>query len=131
MSVWLVRSKSKAFHGEAARRFGVAASTVVGWLRRVAKTGSVAPGKIGGYKPRKIAGAHRDWRDCQEFRVRTVIMVKRNPTMSRRKIAIPNELLDQLLAGGAASAAFEQGGLKWTRGAGPLDTVSSLEADRS
>ena len=32
--------------------------------------------------------------------------------MSRRKDpTIPNELLDQLLAGGAASAAFEQGGL--------------------
>lgn len=32
--------------------------------------------------------------------------------MSRRKEpAIPHELLDQLLAGGAASAAFEQGGL--------------------
>jgi putative transposase len=32
--------------------------------------------------------------------------------MSRRKEpAIPNELIDQLLAGGAASAAFEQGGL--------------------
>ena len=32
--------------------------------------------------------------------------------MSRRKEPmIPNELLDQLLAGGAASAAFEQGGL--------------------
>ena len=32
--------------------------------------------------------------------------------MSRRKEpAISNELLDQLLAGGAASAAFEQGGL--------------------
>jgi len=32
--------------------------------------------------------------------------------MSRRKEpAIPNELLDQLLAGAAASAAFEQGGL--------------------
>ena len=32
--------------------------------------------------------------------------------MSRRKEpSIPNELLDQLLAGGAASAVFEQGGL--------------------
>lgn len=32
--------------------------------------------------------------------------------MSRRKEpAIPNALLDELLAGGAASAAFEQGGL--------------------
>jgi putative transposase len=37
---------------------------------------------------------------------------QQGPTMSRRKEpAIPNELLDQLLAGGAASAAFEQGGL--------------------
>ena len=32
--------------------------------------------------------------------------------MSRRKApSISNELLDQLLAGGAASAAFDQGGL--------------------
>jgi hypothetical protein len=32
--------------------------------------------------------------------------------MSRSKLpTIPNELLDQLLAGGAASAAFKQGGL--------------------
>ena len=32
--------------------------------------------------------------------------------MSRRKEpVIPHELLDQLLAGGTASAAFEQGGL--------------------
>jgi len=32
--------------------------------------------------------------------------------MSRRKEpSIPNDLLDQLLAGDAASAAFEQGGL--------------------
>ena len=29
----------------------------------------------------------------------------------RREPAIPNEIFDQLLAGGAASAAFEQGGL--------------------
>jgi len=34
------------------------------------------------------------------------------PSISRRKVpAIPNELLDQFLPGGAASAAFEQGGL--------------------
>ena len=29
----------------------------------------------------------------------------------RKELAIPNELLDQLLAGGDASAAFDQGGL--------------------
>jgi len=46
---------------QAAARFGVSDSTAINWLRRVATTGSVAPGQIGGHKPRKIAGAHRDW----------------------------------------------------------------------
>jgi transposase len=30
-------------------------------VERLRKTGSVAPSKIGGYKPRAIAGAHRVW----------------------------------------------------------------------
>ena len=44
--------------------------------------------------------------------------------MNRRKEpAIPNDLLDQLLAGGAASAAFEQGGL--------LDTLKKALTERA
>lgn len=44
--------------------------------------------------------------------------------MTRRKEpAIPNDLLDQLLAGGAASAAFEQGGL--------LDTLKKALTERA
>jgi putative transposase len=46
---------------QAAARFGVSESTAINWLKRVATTGSVAPGQIGGHKPKKIAGAHRDW----------------------------------------------------------------------
>ena len=46
---------------EAAKHFGVAASTAIKWVQRVRATGSAAPGKIGGYRPRAIAGAHRDW----------------------------------------------------------------------
>jgi putative transposase len=46
---------------EAARRFGVAISTAVNWLRRHRDTGSAAPGKMGGHKPRKLIGAHRVW----------------------------------------------------------------------
>ena len=46
---------------QAAARFGVAISTAVLWVRRFRQTGSVAPSQIGGYKPRKISGAHRDW----------------------------------------------------------------------
>ena len=45
----------------AARRFGVAISTAVLWLQRHQDTGSAAPGKMGGHKPRKLIGEHRDW----------------------------------------------------------------------
>ena len=45
----------------AARRFGVAISTAVKWLQRHQDTGSAAPGKMGGHKPRKLIGEHRDW----------------------------------------------------------------------
>ena len=44
-------------HGSAAR-FGVAPSTVINWVRRVRETGSVAPGQMGGHKPKAIAGEH-------------------------------------------------------------------------
>jgi putative transposase len=46
---------------EAARRFGVAISTAVNWVRKHRDTGSTAPGKMGGHKPRKLVGAQRDW----------------------------------------------------------------------
>src|SRR5829696_3916866 len=45
---------------QAAARFGISDSTAINWLKRVATKGSVAPGQIGGHKPKKIAGAHRD-----------------------------------------------------------------------
>ena len=46
---------------EAAARFGVGVSTAINWTRRVRETGSVAPGKMGGYRPKKIAGDNRTW----------------------------------------------------------------------
>ena len=46
---------------QAAAQFGVGVSTAIRWLQRVHKTGSVRPSKIGGYKPRAIAGEHRSW----------------------------------------------------------------------
>lgn len=39
----------------------VAPSSVVKWSQRLRRTGSVAPGKIGGHVPRKIQGAHEAW----------------------------------------------------------------------
>ena len=43
---------------EAAARFGVAPSTLINWVRWVQETGSVAPGQMGGHKPKAIAGEH-------------------------------------------------------------------------
>lgn len=53
---------------QAAARFGVGVSTVIKWVRRFRETGSAAPSKMGGHRPKKIAGAHRDWlvRRCRE-----------------------------------------------------------------
>jgi putative transposase len=41
-------------------RFGVAPSSVVKWTQRVARTGSVSPAKMGGYR-RLILAPHRAW----------------------------------------------------------------------
>ena len=43
---------------QAAKQFGVAISTAIGWMRRVETTGSFAPGKMGGHKPKGISGEH-------------------------------------------------------------------------
>lgn len=44
-----------------AAQFGVGANTAIRWVGRRRKTGSLRPSKIGGYKPRAIAGEHRTW----------------------------------------------------------------------
>lgn len=46
---------------DAAERFGINVSTVRRWLRRVRDTGNVAPGQMGGHKPRAIRGDHAAW----------------------------------------------------------------------
>ena len=46
---------------QSAKQFGVGVSTAINWVRRLRETGSVAPGKIGGYRPKLIAGKHRTW----------------------------------------------------------------------
>jgi putative transposase len=46
---------------QAAARFGVGISTAINWVRRWQETGSVAPGQMGGHRPKLIAGEHRVW----------------------------------------------------------------------
>ena len=45
----------------AAKQFGVGISTAINWVKRLRETGSVAPGKMGGHKPKAISGEHRVW----------------------------------------------------------------------
>ena len=46
---------------QAATRFDIAISTAVKWLKRVAETGSVEPGQMGGHKPKAISGENAEW----------------------------------------------------------------------
>jgi putative transposase len=46
---------------QAAAQLRVAASTAIKWVKRARQTGSVAPGKMGGHRPRTIRGEHEAW----------------------------------------------------------------------
>jgi transposase len=46
---------------QAAAQYGLGVNTVILWVRRLRETGSVAPGQMGGHKPKAIAGAYRIW----------------------------------------------------------------------
>src|SRR5438874_10085371 len=46
---------------QAAKQFGVAISTAIGWMQRMEETGSIAPGQMGGHKPKAISGEHAIW----------------------------------------------------------------------
>jgi putative transposase len=45
----------------AAARFGVGVSTAITWVRRFRESGSLAPGQMGGHKPKAIRGEHEVW----------------------------------------------------------------------
>ena len=53
---------------QAAARFEVAVSTAIGWVNRFRRTGSVAPDRMGGNRPKKLVGQYRDWllQRCRE-----------------------------------------------------------------
>jgi transposase len=60
----------------AAKRFGVAASSAIKWVRRVRETGSAAPGQMGGHKPNILSGPNRDWllkRVATDFTLRGLV----------------------------------------------------------
>ena len=44
---------------QAAKQFGVAISTAIGWMQRLEETGSVEPGQMGGHKPKAVSETTR------------------------------------------------------------------------
>ena len=46
---------------QSADRFGVGVSTAIAWVALFRETGSVAPGQMGGHRPKKLIGAWREW----------------------------------------------------------------------
>lgn len=60
----------------AAARFGVSVSSAIKWVRRHRETGSVAPSRMGGYKPRLLTGDLRAWlldRTKSDFTLRGLV----------------------------------------------------------
>jgi transposase len=58
---WLPRLSWRPVLPSGGGQFGVGVSTAIIWVRRLRETGSVAPGQMGGHKPKAISGAHRAW----------------------------------------------------------------------
>ncbi|MCK1266276.1 transposase [Bradyrhizobium sp. 49] len=46
---------------QAAKQFGAAISTAIGWMQRVEETSSVQLGQMGGHKPKAVSGDHAVW----------------------------------------------------------------------
>ena len=82
------RVVSAVMAGESTRvvadRFGVAVSSVVKWSQRYRRTGSVAPGKMGGHR-RRILEPHRDF---------IVDQIRQTPRLTLHRL---RDLLDQFI----------------------------------
>ena len=62
---------------QAAKQFGIGISTAIGWVKRLRQTGSLAPGQMGGHKPKAISGEHRVWvleRTKRDFTLRGLVV---------------------------------------------------------
>ena len=53
---------------QAAARFEVAVTTAIDRVNRCREIGCVAPGQMGGHRPKKLVGEYRDWllQRCRE-----------------------------------------------------------------
>lgn len=57
----MARKAAGETNREIAAALKISPSAVCKWMRRERETGSVAPGRMGGHKPRTLAGENADW----------------------------------------------------------------------
>ena len=59
------RAMARVAAGESARTVAaalqVSVSSVIKWAQRQRRTGSAAPGKMGGHRPYLLSGEHKSW----------------------------------------------------------------------
>jgi putative transposase len=80
-----------------AARFGVAVSSVVKWVQRAARTGSVAPGKMGGHRT-PILAPHRDFiLGRLEERPETTLHEMKDALMRERGVRVSHDTVWRFL----------------------------------
>jgi len=113
----------------AAARFDVAISTVINWVRRFRETGSVAPGKMGGHKPKAITGEYRvfllDRTQAGDFTLRGLVaeLAERGLKVDYRSVW--NFVHDEKLSFKKNRAPQRTGSSRRRATAGPMDKISA------
>ena len=107
----------------AAKQFGVAISTAIGWVRRQRQTGSVAPGKMGGHRPKAISGEHQVWvleRIKRDFTLRGLVV-----ELAERWLKVDYQSVWKFVHAAELSFKKKRGSLR-TRSSGRRQTASSV-----
>ncbi|MDO5643474.1 MAG: IS630 family transposase [Paracoccus sp. (in: a-proteobacteria)] len=81
-----------------AARFGVAPSSVVKWTQRAARTGSVCPSKMGGYR-RPLLEPHRVWLLDQVRACPHITLAMLEDLLAQRGIAVSHDTVWRFLRG--------------------------------
>lgn len=79
-----------------AARFGVAPSSVVKWTQRAARTGSVSPAQMGGYR-RPVLEPHRAWLLDQVQNCPHVTLAMLQQMLAERGIAVSHDTVWRFL----------------------------------
>ena len=111
---------------QAAKQFGVAISTAIGWMQRVEQTGSVAPGQMGGHKPKAISGEHAVWLS-QRIRAGDFTLRGLVAELGERGLKVDYRSVWEFVHAEKLSFKKKRGGWRTRsarRGARPVDKVS-------